>query len=46
MELYFKEIENYFLEKHKSKITINAPFIQFGEIEIIEDQIIEDPNKD
>ena len=45
MEMYFKEIEKYFLEKYERKITINAPFIQYGEIEIIEDQIIEDPNK-
>lgn len=45
IELYFKEIENYFFEKHNVKISINAPYIEFGEIEIIEDQIIEDPNK-
>lgn len=45
MELYFKEIESFFLEKYNTKIIINAPFIEYGEIEIIEDQIIEDPDK-
>ena len=45
MELYFNEIENYFLEKYKIKITINAPFVEYGYLEIIEDQIIEDPDK-
>ena len=45
MELYFNEIENYFLEKYKIKITINAPFVEYGYLKIIEDQIIEDPDK-
>nr|WP_288931388.1 hypothetical protein [uncultured Allomuricauda sp.] len=45
MEIYFKELEEYFFNEYNIKITINPPFLQYGELEIIEDQIIEDPNK-
>ena len=45
MEDYFIEIKNHFLEKYNVKMEIEAPCITYGQEEYIEDQIIEDPNK-
>ena len=45
MENYFVEVENHFYKKYDIKIKIKAPCIEYGQEEYIEDQIIEDPDK-
>lgn len=44
MKNYFEEIESHFYNKYNVQIKINAPCIQYGQEEYIEDQIIEDPD--